>query len=80
MYTKITQNTKFVYILYTKIVQIKILYDQECTKMYIKFLQIYKKCTIYAKLVYIYTKNNLKLEIISFIHANNVQAIQNLYN
>ena len=80
MYTKITQNTKFVYILYTKIVQIKILYDQEYTKMYIKFLQIYKKCTIYAKLVYIYTKNNLKLEIISFIHANNVQAIQNLYN
>ena len=32
MYTKIIQNTKFVYILYTKIVQIKILHDNECTK------------------------------------------------
>ena len=32
IYTKIIQNTKLVYILYTKIVQIKILYDNECTK------------------------------------------------
>ena len=32
MYTKIIQNTKFVYILYTKTVQIKILYDHECTR------------------------------------------------
>ena len=32
MYTKIIQNTNFVYILYTKIVQIKILHDNECTK------------------------------------------------
>ena len=32
MCTKIIQNTKFVYILYTKIVQIKILYHNECTK------------------------------------------------
>ena len=32
MYTKIMQNTKYVYILYTKIVQIKILYDNECTE------------------------------------------------
>ena len=32
MYTKIIQNTKFVYILYTKIVQIKILYGNECTE------------------------------------------------
>ena len=32
MYTKIIQNTKFVYILYAKIVQIKILHDNECTK------------------------------------------------
>ena len=32
MYTKIIQNTKFVYILYTKIVQIKILYHNECTR------------------------------------------------
>ena len=32
MYTKIIQNIQFLYILYTKIVQIKILYDNECTK------------------------------------------------
>ena len=32
MYTKVIQNTNFVYILYTKIAQIKILYDNECTK------------------------------------------------
>ena len=32
MYTKIILNTKFVYNLYTKIVQIKILYDNEYTK------------------------------------------------
>ena len=32
MYTKIIQNTGFVYILHTKIVQIKTLYDIECTK------------------------------------------------
>ena len=32
MYAKIKQSTKFLYILYTKIVQIKILCDKECTK------------------------------------------------
>ena len=32
IHKKIIQNTKFVYILYTKIVQIKILYDNECTR------------------------------------------------
>ena len=32
MYTKIIKNTNLVYILYTEIVQIKILYDNECTK------------------------------------------------
>ena len=52
MYTKIIQNTKFVYILYTKIVQIKILYDNECTKnvhhisTYIqKMYKLYKTCS-----------------------------------
>ena len=51
MYTKIMQNTKFVYILYTKITQIKILYDKECTKnihqilTYIqKMYKLYKTC------------------------------------
>ena len=32
MYTKTIQNTKFVYILYTNIVQIKVLYGNECTR------------------------------------------------
>ena len=32
MYTKIIQNPSFVYILYTKIVQIKISYDTEYKK------------------------------------------------
>ena len=52
MYTKIIQNTKFVHILYTKIVQIKTLYDNECTKKvhqintYIqKMYKLYKTCT-----------------------------------
>ena len=52
MYTKNIQNTKFVYILYTKIVQIKILYNNECTKnahqipTYIqKMYELYKTCT-----------------------------------
>ena len=31
-HTKITQNTKFVYILYRRIVRIRILFDNECTK------------------------------------------------
>ena len=52
MYTKIILNTKFVYNLYTKIVQIKILYDNEYTKVYIKFLNIYKKCTNCTKVVH----------------------------
>ena len=32
MYTTIIQNTKIVCILYNKTVQIKILYDNECTR------------------------------------------------
>ena len=32
MYTKIIQSTKFVYIFYTKIGKIKILYNNECAK------------------------------------------------
>ena len=45
-------NTKFVYFLHTKIVQIKILYDNECTRnvhqlsTYIqKMYRLYKTCT-----------------------------------
>ena len=50
-YTKIIQNTKFVYILYAKLVQIKILYNNECTNnvhripTYIqKMYKLYKTC------------------------------------
>ena len=32
IYTNTIQNTKFVYMLHTKITKIKILYDNECTK------------------------------------------------
>ena len=32
MYAKTIQNTKLVYILYTNIVQIKVLYGNECTR------------------------------------------------
>ena len=52
MYTKIIQNTKFVYILYKKIVQMKILYNNECTKNLHristykqKLYKLYKTCT-----------------------------------
>ena len=45
IYTKVIKNIKFVHILYTKILQINILCDNEYKKMYIKFLHIYKKCT-----------------------------------
>ena len=43
MYTKIIQNNKLVYILYTKIVQIKILYDNECKKFQNSNSYIYTK-------------------------------------
>ena len=64
IYTKIIQNTKLVYILYTKIVQIKILYDNECTKnvhqipTYIK-----KNAQTVQNLNKVQAKNGLKLEI-----------------
>ena len=51
MYTKIIQNTNFVYILYTKIVQIKILYHNECTKNIHQIPTICEKCTNCTKLV-----------------------------
>ena len=52
MYTNIIQNTSFVYILFTKIVQIKISFDTESTKnvhqipSYIqKMYNLHKTCT-----------------------------------
>ena len=42
MYTKIIQNTNFVYNLYTKIVQIKVFYDNECTKNVQTVQNLYK--------------------------------------
>ena len=57
MYTKIIQNTKFVYILYTKTVQIKILYNN----------YIYtKKIQTVQNLYKVQTKNGLKLEMYVF--------------
>ena len=81
MYTKIIQNTKFVYVLYTKVVQIKTLYDNECTKnehhvsTYMqKMYKLYKTCTMFRP------KTDCNLKCIFFVHTNNVQTIQNLYN
>ena len=53
MYTLFIQNTNFVYILHIKIVQIKILYDNECTKNVQTVQNLYKA----------QTKNDLKLEM-----------------
>ena len=58
MYTKIIQNTKFVYILYTKIVQIKILYDNQCTK---NVHQIHRYIQKMYKLYKTFTKFRLKM-------------------
>ena len=78
MYIKIIQNTKFVYILYTKIVQIKISYDNECTKNVYhisthtqKMYKLYKTCTKFQP------KTACNLKCIFFVHTNNVQTIQN---
>ena len=56
MYTKIIQNTNFVYNLYTKIVQIKIFYDNECTKNVQTVQNLYK----------VQAKNSFKLEMYVF--------------
>ena len=69
MYTLFIQNTNFVYILHIKIVQIKILYDNECTKNVQTVQNLYKA----------QTKNDLKLEMYVFC-TYKVQTIQNLYN
>ena len=58
MYTKTIQNTKFVYILYTNIVQIKVLYGNECTRNAHQIpAYIQKMCK---------SKNGLKLEMYVF--------------
>ena len=56
MYLKIIQNTKFIYILHTKIVQIKILYDNICTKNVQTVKNLYK----------VQTKNSLKIKMYVF--------------
>ena len=61
MYTKIIKNTNFLDILYTKIVQIKILYDNECTR------NVHQFPTYMQKMYKLYkTKNSLKLEMYVF--------------
>ena len=65
MYTKIIQNTKYVYILYTKIVQIKI---YECTKN-VRQIHRYiftKNVQTVQNLYKVQTKNGLKLEMYIF--------------
>ena len=69
MYTKFIQNTKFVYIFYTKIVQITILYDNECTKnlhqipTYIqKMYTLYKICKKFRQ------KTTRNLKFIFFVY------------
>ena len=67
--------------MYTKIAQIKILYDNECTKnvhqipTYIQ--KIYKLYKTWTKLR---PKTAWNLKFMFFVHTNNVQTIQNLYN
>ena len=65
MYTKIIKNTNLVYILYTEIVQIKILYDNECTKnVYTSNSYICKNMKQPVQNLYKgQTKNDLKLEM-----------------
>ena len=69
------QNTKFVYILYTKIVQIKVLYDNECTKKLHhistciqKMYKMYKTCTKFRP------KMAWNLKCMFFVHTNIVQT------
>ena len=75
MYTKIILNTKFVYNLYTKIVQIKILYDNEYTKSVYqipkhiqKMYKLYKSCAQFR----LKTAWNLKYMFI--VYTNNIQT------
>ena len=76
MYTKIIQSTKFVYILYTEIAQIKLFYDNECTKnvhqiaTYIqKMYKLYKICKKFR----LKTARNWKCMF--SVHKNNLQTI-----
>ena len=78
MYTHIIQNTKFVYILHTKILQIKSWCDNECTKnvhqipmhVYTKYVQTVQNCyKVQTKNVCFY------LKCMFFVHKNNVQTM-----
>ena len=76
MDTKIIQNTKFVYILYTKIVQIKTLYDNECTRNIHQIpTYIQKKYTNYKTCTKFRPKTASNLKCLFF-----VQTVQNQYN
>ena len=74
MYRKIIQNTKFAYILYTKIVQIKILYDnyciyKKCTSHF--YIYLYKKCTNCTQLVQKFRPKMAWTWNMFFVHTNN---------
>ena len=65
--------------MYTKIVQIKILYDNECTKYVHQIPTYIQKSTNCTKLLYIQTMYKVHKTCFLYIQ-NNVQTIQNLYN
>ena len=52
MYTKIIQNTKFVYIFLQRLYKSKFCMIMNIQKIYIKFLYTYKKCTNCTKCVH----------------------------
>ena len=69
MYTKIIQNTEFVYILYTKIVQLKILYHNEWTKNVYKIpTYIQKMYKLYKICIKFRLKMALNLKCMFFVY------------
>ena len=63
MYTKIIRNTKFVYILYAKIAQSKILYVNKCTRNVHRITVYVQNVQTVQNLYKVQAKNSLKLEI-----------------
>ena len=64
MDTKIIENIKFVHILYTKIVQIKTFYDNECTR------NIHQIPTSIQK------KKKKKIQTIKLVQSSNQKRLQ----
>ena len=68
MYTKIIQHTKSVYILYTKIVEIKVLYDNECTR------------NLHQTPTQLYTKNVQNVQNLYKFKLKTAQNLKCMYN